>query len=249
MYAFFRDFNDRKEDGLLLLQEASERGCPQADVSLGIWHFQQKEYDKALSYLSREECQRFNAALYYLGYIYQKGVVDTVNLPRARQLYLKSAQLGNVEAQVKLAWMLQKGEGGPRELENAFIWLYIAADQGHELARVLLHLPRVNKVTRQNKDELLHLLEIMNNKSTLQTEPIFQGCLTARKNQPPKAAKGDVWANYYLATVYYNGELEKRNPAKAATHYKKCVNAPDLPAPLRAIAATRLEKLSTELHS
>ena len=69
--------------------------------------------------------------LRWLGHQYYGGTgVVTQNLAEARRLYTKAAEGGDARAQVCLAVMCEKGEGGPRSPAEAMDWYRRAAENG-----------------------------------------------------------------------------------------------------------------------
>lgn len=66
-------------------------------------------------------------------------LADTASLQgeyhRARRLYRDAARLGHTAAQVRLALMFDRGEGGERNARKAARWYRAAASQGHPLAQ------------------------------------------------------------------------------------------------------------------
>lgn len=57
---------------------------------------------------------------------------------RARQLYCAAARLGQVAAQIRLAWMYTYGVGTPQDRDLAGAWLRVAAATGDRTARNFL---------------------------------------------------------------------------------------------------------------
>jgi TPR repeat protein len=77
-----------------------------------------------------------------LGRYYQNGIPDTDITPnhdRARQFFTYAASyFGDDEAQLNLARMYYKGEGGERDPLQAARWAKLAADKGNVGAQALL---------------------------------------------------------------------------------------------------------------
>jgi hypothetical protein len=77
-----------------------------------------------------------------LGGYYEEGIPDTnvkQDLRRARQIYGYAASyFGDAEAQMKLAWMYYRGEGGDPDPLQAARWAKLSADKGDVDAQALL---------------------------------------------------------------------------------------------------------------
>ena len=69
-------------------------------------------------------------------YIAGEGVEK--NLSKAFELFEKSANQGNANAQYNLGLMYEKGEGVKQDLQKAFYWYEKSANQGFEEAQQIL---------------------------------------------------------------------------------------------------------------
>lgn len=70
---------------------------------------------------------------------YEHGEGVAKDAVRAASLYCDGARYGDAEAQFNLGWMYANGRGVPRSDEMAAYFFKLAADQGHEQARKMLH--------------------------------------------------------------------------------------------------------------
>ncbi|WP_162654224.1 peptidoglycan-binding protein [Lentilitoribacter sp. Alg239-R112] len=85
--------------------------------------------DKAMKWLELSADQNFAPAQYRLGNMYEKGEGVARNLDKARELYLKSANNGNISAMHNLGVLLASS-GSLGEMEKAANWFRQAADFG-----------------------------------------------------------------------------------------------------------------------
>ncbi|MDH3831393.1 MAG: transglycosylase SLT domain-containing protein, partial [Gammaproteobacteria bacterium] len=69
---------------------------------------------------------------------YERAIGYRRDYGRARQLYCAAARLGDMQAQMRLAWMYANGLGAPRDTDLAAAWLYVAAASGDLTARKFL---------------------------------------------------------------------------------------------------------------
>jgi len=69
---------------------------------------------------------------------YERAIGYRRDYGRARQLYCAAARLGDMHAQMRLAWMYANGLGAPRDTDLAAAWLYVAAASGDLTARKFL---------------------------------------------------------------------------------------------------------------
>lgn len=66
---------------------------------------------------------------------------------KANELYCRAAKAGYAEAQFRLGWIYANGRGVPRDDGIAAVLFVMAAEQGHEYARRLLHYVRAQPNT------------------------------------------------------------------------------------------------------
>ena len=115
------------------------KACDLGDVNgcanLAVEYFRARPDDapadinRALATLEQSSVTATNGQLVYLlGYASETGHGRPLDKVKARQLYEKSATLGDVAAGKNLARMQLAGEGGPRDAAAAARWLQQAAD-------------------------------------------------------------------------------------------------------------------------
>lgn len=126
---------NQQEEGIKLLKKAAEGGATRAAYLLGgIFLYgdcgQTINYVEARHWLSLASEQNHADATFLLAIIYYKGLGVEHDLEKCAQLCLKSAQLGNGEAQLTVALMYARGEVLPEVPEHAIYWAKKAVDQG-----------------------------------------------------------------------------------------------------------------------
>ena len=78
-----------------------------------------------------DELKRINRAMYHLGILYSQGRGVQQNHSEACRWYMKSAELGDVEAMLKLGSAYENGLGVDYNYGEAFRWYMKAAGTGH----------------------------------------------------------------------------------------------------------------------
>ena len=91
----------------------------------------------------RAVAQNDHNAEYSLGSMYEGGRGVEKNMEKAAELYLKSAEAGNVDAMFNLGWMYHKGQGVRKSWVQSAQWLQRASDQASEALRAHLTQPHV----------------------------------------------------------------------------------------------------------
>lgn len=246
LYALHPKMKDKKDDGALLLQEAIEQSYDKASTYLAIYYFFCKEYDLAWGCFNQSDYSFLGNASYCLAYMNVNGLGVEQNLKKGLEYYIKASEFGVVDAQNKAAHQLEIGDGCDSNLSEAFKWYYIAADTGDDWARVWLSLPRIKRdadyVSPYNQQQLaaLTMLEGLNKDSDFKTKKLYGGFKQSLVDNFGLAAQNDAIANYYLATLYYNGDFIDKNPQEAFKFYSKALESNNLKRLLKGNAAYRL---------
>ena len=76
-------------------------------------------------------------ALVGLGGLYLNGKIVPKNPEKAAQLFLKAARKGDVEAMQIVAGLYSDGTGVEKDLNEAFVWMTMAAEYGSSFAQVM----------------------------------------------------------------------------------------------------------------
>ena len=91
-----------------------------------------ERYDEARRWYQKAADQGNAAAMFKIGYSYEKGRGMTQNYDQAVKWYQKAAKQGNVEAMNHVAWLYDNGRKIKRDAEKAARWMVSALDSGNE---------------------------------------------------------------------------------------------------------------------
>lgn len=135
-YSLGTGLSQDKEKGQNMLKESADADFSYADLNLAILQQQQgmeflPQLDKALALGNAK------AGLLLADY-YLSLASNETQMQQAREIYLRFAEKGDRDAQLKLAFMYEQGLGGQADVQNAFKWYSLAADQEQPIAQYLL---------------------------------------------------------------------------------------------------------------
>ena len=124
------------DKGRALLQESADAQFSYANLNLAVLQQQQgvdflPQLDKALALGNAK------AGLLLADY-YLSLASNEAQMQQARDIYLRFAEKGDKDAQLKLAYMHELGLGGQFDAQSAFKWYSLAAEQGQPMAQYLL---------------------------------------------------------------------------------------------------------------
>lgn len=125
-----------KDQGMEKLQQSINDQFSYADFNMAV--LQQQSQENFLPNLSHAyELGNSHAGIVLADYYLSAGD-DPEKMKQARQIYEGLANKGDQDAQLKLAYMEQKGLGSPINLVAAQQWYTASADQGNSVAEYLL---------------------------------------------------------------------------------------------------------------
>lgn len=102
---------------------------------------------EALPYFEKASEQGVPDAQYALAQIYSNtGGVPDEKRARARELMEKAARGGFDTAQLDYAIWLIDGIGGPKDYENGFLWMQVAANRGNVVAQNRMAVLHINAI-------------------------------------------------------------------------------------------------------
>lgn len=148
---------------------------------------------------------------------------DPEKMQEAKQIYTGLAEKGDQYAQLKLAFMLEKGLGSEPNLADAQRWYTASAEQGNPLAQYLLGQfyqlgengePDYN-LAKQWYEKAATALPAASVALGFIDETVNDNYVQALKNYEQAAAKGDVLGVYNLALMYLYGKGTPVNYQKA----------------------------------
>ncbi|MCL2042797.1 MAG: sel1 repeat family protein [Treponema sp.] len=134
-----------QEIDIIKLQEQAEQGDAEAQYNLGCYYYFgrviQKDFEKAVHWLTEAADQGNTGAQYWLGHCYDNnGDGFQTDGEKALLWYTKAAEAGNYVAQFYLGCIYHQGEGVPQNFEKAVYWYHRSAAQHHRNALVNLGL-------------------------------------------------------------------------------------------------------------
>ena len=124
------------EKGRVLLQKAADAGFSYANLNLAV--MLQQSDKPFLPQLEKALALGNSTAGLLLADYYLTQANDAKQMKQAHDIYLKFAQKGDKDAQLKLAFMLEKGLGVNPDVINAQTWYAMSAEQGQPVAQYLL---------------------------------------------------------------------------------------------------------------
>lgn len=131
--------------GQALLQQAANAGFSYANLNLAV--LQQQDGKAFLPSLEKAMALGNSAAGLLLADYYLSLANNEQQMKQAHDIYQHIAETGDKEGQVKLAYMLEHGMGGPVDVINAQKWYGMAAEQGEPVAQYLMgHLYQLGRL-------------------------------------------------------------------------------------------------------
>jgi TPR repeat protein len=107
-------------------KRAAEAGHSEAQNSMGSIYQAESRYAEALLWYEKAAAQNNALAISNLAFMYDQGLGVNQDIERARQLYLKSANLGEAQAMYNLGLMYGSGQLGKQDPINACAWTFRA---------------------------------------------------------------------------------------------------------------------------
>lgn len=219
------------EKGAALLQQAADAGFSYANLNLAVL----KAGDGANFLPDLDKARQLGNSIagLLLADYYLAQANNPNNMQQAREIYQYFAEKGDRDAQLKLAYLYDKGLGGQVDRELAGKWYNLAAEQGQPVAQYLLgRLYQLGRIGKQpNYEEAKKLYAAA--KTTYPRAAVALGFiydtvdddyLKAFANYQWAAEKGDAVGQYNLALIYENGKGQKVDYEKAKKLYIQAAN-------------------------
>ncbi len=180
-------------------------------------------------------------AQYCIGWLYSFGDAGfPKDYEKAARWFRKSAEQGDIDAQVNLAIMYQQGDGVKQSFKNAVEWFQKAADQGDPDGQNYLGVLYDNgNGVPQNTAKAIELYRLAAEQGHdfAQHNLGLKYCYGGKGIQKnfeqavywyrKSAEQGNTAAQNQLALMYWNGEGVEQNYAKAAEWYQKSAEQGD----------------------
>ena len=106
--------------------KASEQGHPNAQYEVAL---REKDKSRAFSLMKNAADHGIREAIFQLGIYYRNGIGCDSTITKGTELVLKSAQMGDGDAQVRIALCYEEGDGMPKSVAESFKWFKKAADE------------------------------------------------------------------------------------------------------------------------
>ncbi|WP_133140780.1 tetratricopeptide repeat protein [Legionella genomosp. 1] len=216
------------EKGRALLQESADAGFSYASLNLGVLKHDVGEY--FLTELDDARKQGNSKAGLLLADYFLQQANDPEKMKQARDIYEYFAGKGDKDAQLKLAFLYDRGLGGEANSEVAAHWYTEAAEQNQPIAQFLLaQLYQMGRIGKQPDYEMAKKWY----KQAQAHSPYASVALgfiydtvdddyaNAADNYSRAAATGDAIAQYDLGLLYENGKGMPVNPEKAREYFQQ----------------------------
>ncbi|WP_239565584.1 tetratricopeptide repeat protein [Brevibacillus fulvus] len=131
--------------------KSANQGYAPAQIALAdIYYFNEKKYQDALYWYSKQTEDEY--ALEKCAVIYLKGLIGTVQIDKANEYFIKSADYGNCNAQYWLSINYLEGKNGlPQNIDLAYKYALMAYQKGNVKATYILgQLHNMNKFADTN---------------------------------------------------------------------------------------------------
>jgi TPR repeat protein len=118
----------------------AHQGDPGAMAAIGMFHYLGIYVDTVpnfeVAYHWLQKAAKYNepVAIYFLGKIYQEGIVVDQDLPQALKLFRKAARANMPLSYVELGYMYEQGQGVKANPKKAEKWYARACEEGIEVA-------------------------------------------------------------------------------------------------------------------
>lgn len=199
------------------VQEAAERGDPQAQFSLGLWYLQdtggKKDAEQARRWWLKAAEQGHVKAQTNIGVMYERGEGVAKDDQQALAWYRKSAEQGYAPAQLNIGMNYLNGRGVPQDDKQAVTWFRKSAEQGNPQAQYNLGwMYSLGRGVEKNEEKAFEFWS-------------------------KSANQNEVRAQFNLGIIYEEGHGVPKNVKQAAYWYKKAAELGDTKA------RTKLEQL------
>lgn len=216
-----------KEKGMALLKQSTDAEFSYADFNLAV--LKQQSGEDFLPYLIDSYKLGNSHAGIVLADYYLSESSDLEQMNQAKEIYKGLADKGDQYAQLKLAYMLQKGLGAEPDLVAAQYWYTASAEQGNPEAQYLLgQFYQVGEIgepdynlAKQWYQKAAKPLSKADVALGFIYETVDDNYSQALKAYEQAAAKGDVLGAYNLALMYEYGKGVPVNYSKALILFKE----------------------------
>jgi|GEM_PF-620713 len=209
-----------------MLQQSADAGFTYANLNLAILN--QQQGTPFLEELEKARLAGNSKAGILLADYYLLEAKDPEKMKQASDIYQYLAEKGNKDAQLKLAFLLERGLGGPANNEMAAQWYTLSAEQGQPAAQYLLaHMYQMGRIgTSPNYAETKKWYQAAQSQYPQASvalgfveETVDNNYETAAQNYSRAADTGDAIAQFNLGLIYENGKGVAVDNQKAKSMY------------------------------
>jgi len=225
-----------KVKGQELLKDSATAGFSYADFNLAVLE-QQSGHEFLADLVAAYKLGNSHAGIVLADY-YLSAENDTDKMGQAKAIYTGLADKGDQYAQLKLAYMLEKGIGATPDMLGAQRWYTAAADQGNPQAQFLL--AQFYQVGALGEPDYSLAKELYGKAAGQLTqasvalgflyETVDDNYAEALKNYQQASIKGDANGDYNLALMYFYGKGVPVDFQKAKFLFTEAANKGDAEA-------------------
>ncbi|KTD66121.1 tetratricopeptide repeat protein [Legionella spiritensis] len=236
-YSEGRGVSKDVDKGLALLQQSADSGFSYANLNLAV--LKQKAGEPFLGELEKARQKNNSKAGLLLADYYLQQADDPENMKQARDIYQHFAEKGDKDAQLKLAFLFDKGLGGEVNPQAAEHWYTLSAEQEQPVAQYLLgklyQLGRIGgKPDYQQAKKWYSAAKQKYTPAAVALGFIFDTVdddyLNATENYEQAAAKDSRIGQFNLGLIYEYGKGQPVNIKKAEALYLKAAEQGFAPA-------------------
>ncbi len=151
-------------------EACANEGYPFAQFVLGEYYFFEEDYPNAFKWHNQAAEQNDPDSLYYVGYMYEKGLFVRENHDTAIEYYKMSADEGDTEAKYRIGYLYGTAGWGSlikRDYKTAEKWYKEAADEDHATAAYNLHVIYFNEWLNGDADKWLQIAADLGNEKAI----------------------------------------------------------------------------------
>ncbi len=205
----------------------------------------EQDLNKAFQYYTMASAQNDPIALNNLGSLYFSGLGTQVDTRKAMELFTKSAELGNDNAAINLAFIYLKG--GSQDLGRNTLAMDLfqkANNAGNNVAKFMVGYAHYKGfILPKNNDKAFQLIQAAAGKGSeldeaqiilaemyIKGHGTVQNYSSAIKSYRQAVSQGNIEAYMKLANLYYEGKITLPNPIMAHALYNVASSQEELGA-------------------
>ncbi len=180
----------------------------------------ERDVSEGLKWCEQAAAQNHIKTLNYLGDIYRKGEILSVDFAKSNDYYMKSAELDDAYGQFQIGYSYMEGTGIVKDVQKGLEWVEKSANQNNALAQSYLGkmyadgdgvpvdyklaLDWSSKAAEQGDSNAQHDLGLL----YLSGKGVQQDKSKAQNWFQKSASQDNPYAHYNLGKIYYHGPGE-----------------------------------------